>query len=282
MKKILITGSTGFVGKALIALLEKEHEYKILETGNSKTIDLTNWENVKKLPHVDIIIHLAAKSFIPDSFKNPAQFYQNNILSTLNILEKAKIDASKVIFLSTYVYGSPQYLPIDESHPKQPLNPYTQSKILCEELCEAYSRDFNVSVIIFRPFNIYGLGQSKHFFIPTIINQLNNDSIELTDPRPKRDFIYIDDVIEAIRLAINHFKYPFSLYNLGSGISTSIQEVVAIITKISQTETKVNYSNQIRQGEVLDTVADIQKIKKELQWTPKYSIEMGLDRILNT
>jgi nucleoside-diphosphate-sugar epimerase len=280
MNRILVTGSEGFVGKALVKLL-KSYSYEVLQVGGSKIINLNDKKIVEQLPVVDVIVHLAARSFVPDSFRKPSEFYYNNFLSTLNILEKAKKDCSKVIFFSTYVYGSPQYLPIDEAHPKQPLNPYTQSKILCEDLCEAYNRDFNLPIIIFRPFNIYGHGQSDHFFIPTIIKQMEKTTILLNDPRPKRDFIYIDDVVEAIRLALENFKSNFTIYNLGSGISTSINEVVHLIEEILMKKVEVNYSNQVRQGEVLDTIANIDKIKSELNWYPRYSIKLGLERLLS-
>lgn len=275
MKKILVTGSQGFVGKNLTPVLESLG-YDLIKVGNSKLTNLTDWKSVEQLPKSDTIVHLAAKSFIPDSFNNPLNFYQNNINSTLNILEKARIDSSNIIFLSTYVYGIPQYLPIDENHQRQPLNPYTQSKIICEDLCEAYNRDFGVPVTIFRPFNIYGIGQSNNFFIPTILNQLKQNKIQLQDPRPKRDFIYIGDVIEALVMAISNIKSQFVIYNLGTSVSTSISEVVELIQQILNKNIKIHYSNQMRQGEVLETISNIDKIKADLGWKPKFSLKDGL------
>ena len=220
MIKILITGSKGFIGSSLLLSLQSK-DYDITEIGTSKTQNLCDWEFVDKIRKVDVIIHLAGKSFVPDSFSNPLYFYNNNIISTLNILEKAKKDGAKVIFVSTYVYGNPEYLPIDEKHKLDPQNPYTQSKIVGEELCKAYNRDFNVPITIFRPFNIYGLGQGVRFFIPTLLSQLHNNEIYLNDSRPRRDFIYIDDAISAIEQAINVNVNSLNIYNLGSGVSTS-------------------------------------------------------------
>jgi UDP-glucose 4-epimerase len=273
--KILLTGNNGFVGKALSSSL-KSKLYEVIESGRSNTLDLCNWQMVKDIPPCEIIIHLASKSFVPDSFKDPLLFYNNNILSTLNILEKAKLDRSKVIFFSTYVYGTPRYLPIDEKHCKDPKNPYTQSKVVCEELCEGYFRDFGVPVTIFRPFNIYGPGQRLSFFIPTIISQVNNNIIQLNDSRPKRDFIYLDDVIEAVHLSISDDKSLFNTYNLGTGISTSVKDVVDLIINISRSKANAVVSNEIRLGEILDTVADISKIRNELNWNPKVTIDEGL------
>jgi UDP-glucose 4-epimerase len=228
------------------------------------------------VPEQEIIIHLASKSFVPASFLDPLSFYNNNISSTLNILEKAKLDGSRIIFFSTYVYGKPSYLPIDENHVKSPLNPYTQSKVICEELCEAYHRDFGVPVTIFRPFNIYGPGQDSSFFIPTIINQLNGDKIELNDSRPKRDFIYIDDVIEAVLKSIISDSNGLSIYNLGTGVSTSVADIVNMIVSLSHSKASVVFSNTIRQGEILDTVADISKTETELKWSPQIPLDKGL------
>lgn len=273
MKKILITGNRGFIGSSLVNLL-KSKSFEIIDSGD--TINLTDWEAVRNIPKAEIIVHLASKNFVPESFKTPLTYYNNNILSTLNILEKAKVEGSKVIFFSTYVYGNPLYLPIDENHTTNPKNPYTHSKLICEELCEAYHRDFGVPFTIFRPFNIYGPGQNLSFFIPTIINQINNEVIQLNDSRPKRDFIYIDDAVEAIFLSIIDNIDLFRMYNLGSGVSTSVKDIVDLIINLSKSKARVHFSDQIRQGEILDTVADISKIKNELHWTPKTSLEKGI------
>lgn len=275
MKKILITGSKGFVGSALLKVLQSKGN-QVIETHRNDNNNLCDSDYVNNLPTTDVIIHLAGKTFVPDSFTNPLSFYNNNILSTLNILEKAKKDSSKVIFFSTYVYGNPEYLPINEDHKIDPRNPYTHSKIICEELCKAYNRDFNVPVTIFRPFNIYGANQGLSFFIPTIISQLNNKEIHLNDSRPKRDFIYIDDVVDAVEKSLHLSKHTFIVYNLGTGISTSIREVLDLLIKISKSNAKVIFSEIERKGEILDTIADISKIKCDLNWQPKVSIEEGL------
>lgn len=275
MKKILITGSRGFVGRSLISLL-KTKSFEILQAEGSSSLNLCEWEAVKNIPKSEIIVHLASKSFIPDSFKKPLSFYNNNILSTLNILEKAKVDGSKVIFFSTYIYGTPMYLPIDENHKKSAQNPYTQSKLVCEDLCEAYYRDFGVPIIIFRPFNIYGPGQKLPFFIPAIISQINNKVIQLNDSRPKRDFIYIDDVVDAVLLSIANNENLFRIYNIGSGVSTSVKDIVYSIINLSKSKAQVLFTNEMRQGEILDTVANISKIQNELHWKPKIAINRGL------
>lgn len=280
MKRVLISGSSGFVGQHLCNKLKEIGIYEFFETGNSQTTNLCNIEEVENLPVCDLIVHLAAKSFVPDSFLNPSKFYRNNIDNTINLLEKARKDNAKFIFLSTYVYGNPEYQPIDESHIVNALNPYTQSKLVCEDICKGYSRDFGVPVIIFRPFNVYGKNQNKNFFIPTIISQLGNDSIILKDPRPKRDFIYVDDLVDAIVAGIDIDFMGIEIYNIGSGVSVSVKETVEIIARVSQSNAKVVFTNEIRQGEILDTVANISKAKRILGWAPKISLEEGLKRLI--
>lgn len=280
--KILITGARGFIGDFLVNLLDLKR-FKLNAFLNSSTLNLCNWDLVSKTPKSDLIIHLAAKNFVPDSFLNPLDFYNNNISSTLNILEKARKDNSRLIFFSTYVYGIPEYLPVDEKHQSNPLNPYTQSKLICEQLCMAYNRDFGIPITIFRPFNVYGPGQNSSFFIPSIIKQINNDFIYLDDSRPKRDYIYVDDVISAIYKCIinENLSDSFNIYNLGTGISTSVKDVAKLILEVSQSKSKLIFSNKVRQGEVLETKADIKKIKKELKWNYKISLREGIEKIIN-
>jgi UDP-glucose 4-epimerase len=197
---------------------------------------------------------------------------------TLNVLEKARKDKAKVIFLSTYVYGEPQYLPIDENHVTSPKNPYTQSKLICEQLCEAYFRDFTVSSTIFRPFNIYGPGQNFSFLIPTLFNQSKSTSIKLQDPRPKRDFIYVQDVVDAIIWSISNVSVGFDIFNLGSGSSISIGELASIIKQITKSNATLEFSNEIRKGEVLETIANCSKFQDHSSWSSQISLIEGLSR----
>ena len=192
-KVIAVTGSSGFIGSHLISGLQSAG-YNLLEIDIENGFDILDWKKLNKIGKFDIMIHLAAKSFVPDSFKNPKRFFEFNYLSTLNALEISKNHNAKFIYFSSYLYGNPKYLPIDENHPFSPHNPYAQSKLICEKLCEGYYRDFNVPITIFRPFNIYGSGQSGNFVIPSIIDQLNNGMLTLKDPRPKRDYVHVKDI----------------------------------------------------------------------------------------
>ena len=279
--KIGITGSEGFIGKYLVEELSKtNHELVLLDL--SIGIDVCNWSQLQNISNIDVFIHLANKSFVPDSYKNPKSFYETNIISTLNILELCRKNNSKLIFLSSYVYGHPDYQPIDEKHPVRAFNPYAQSKIICESLCEGYSRDFKIPIIIFRPFNIYGIGQNESFLIPTIIKQAKDGKIVVKDDRPKRDYIYIEDVVSAIRKAIEYDpENGFDVFNLGSGKSYSVKEVIECVIEIFSKKIEYICTDEIRPNEILDTVAEINKAKTQLFWTSQKSLKEGLRLIIH-
>jgi len=277
--KIAITGSSGFVGKHLIQKL-RLLKAEIIEIDLDKGIDIVNWEIISRVGAFDVLLHLAAKSFVPDSFTDPSSVYNTNILGTLNVLELCKKYNARMIYISSYVYGNPEYLPIDENHRVNATNPYAQSKLIGEDLCKAYYRDFNVPTFIFRPFNIYGKGQNAKFLIPSIIEQAKTGKVVLNDSRPKRDFIYIDDIVNAYIKAIYFDLKSIEIVNLGSGSSTSVMELVQIIKTKMQDEFTVSYREIIRKSEVLNTVADISRAQYLLNWKPKISLEEGLSDII--
>lgn len=282
-KKILVTGYNGFLGRELVKKLEENGTEVIkLEDNTGKKIDVRNWEQIKEYKDLDIIYHLAAVTFIPYSFKNPRKTYEVNLLGTLNILELGRlVDVEKIVTMSSYVYGQPQYLPIDENHPLNSNNPYTKSKIIMEQLCEAYSTDFDLNCVIFRPFNIYGVGQNKNFLIPSIIKQLISGKIELKDPEPKRDFIYISDVINAL-LKVENLNEKFNIFNIGYGKSYSVQEIVNKIVELYGKPVKIEYTGERRKNEITDTVANFKKAEEKLGWKPIINIEVGLQYMLNS
>jgi len=283
MITVVITGSKGFIGKHLVKELKsKTNDIKIIEIDLENGYDITKKEQLQDIKHFDILIHLAAKSYVPDAFINPSDFYYVNIIGTLNVLELCRKYNARMIYTSSYVYGAPDYLPIDEKHPLKAFNPYAQSKLMGEDLCHAYFRDFDISSIIMRPFNIYGEGQGDHFLIQSIINQAKSGMISLKDSRPKRDYIYIDDVVDAYIKAINYKNSGVEIFNLGSGRSTSIKELTDIISFHFNSSFKVVFSEERRKNEVLETLASTVKVKDELKWTPKISINDGVSEIINS
>lgn len=280
--KILITGHSGFIGKYLIKELTKTNNELVL-CDISDGIDICNWDEVKDFCGIDIVIHLANLSFVPASYKEPKKFYEVNYLGTLNMLELCRLNNAKMIYFSSYMYGTPQYQPIDENHPLSAYNPYAQTKLICENLCDGYNRDFNVSIIIFRPFNIYGNGQNPDFLIPTIINQAKTGKIIIKDDRPKRDYIHVTDIVNAILKAteVINSSSGLQIFNLGSGKSHSVKEIIDIVLQLSDKDIEYQCTNETRQNEVINTIANITKIKKELGWEPKISLREGLKSMLD-
>lgn len=277
--KIAITGSSGFTGKRLTEhLISLNHE--VIKIDLQEGIDITDFNNLKEIPKFDIIYHLAAKSFVPESYLNPLDFYRVNINSTINTLELCKKYSAKYIFVSSYVYGNPQYLPIDENHPVSSFNPYADSKLMGENLCRSYNKYFNLQIIIVRPFNIYGPNQTHNFLIPFILNQAIDGKIELNDPNPKRDFIYIDDLIKLYAKLISYDLSNFEIFNAGFGKSYSVREIVEIITGLFNSKIEVKYLNMLRPNEVKDTICNNQKAKTLLNWSPKIDIKEGLSQII--
>jgi UDP-glucose 4-epimerase len=289
--KIIVTGSSGFIGTHLVKKLrELKHEVTELDIING--IDITDWEQINNISRFDVFIHLAARIFVPDSYKFPREMYNLNIGGTLNVLELCRINNAKMVYASSYVYGVPQYLPIDEKHPTVAFNPYCRSKLISEDLCRSYNEDFGVPIVVFRPFNIYGKGLNENLLIPLILSQIRKSGkiilkdprpkrrksgkIILKDPRPKRDFIHVDDAVAAYIKALDFKSDDLEIFNLGSGISYSVKEIAEMLASNFSEDIKIEFSNEIRKNEVLDTVADISSIKNKVGWEPVISFSDGL------
>lgn len=278
--RVAVTGSAGFIGKNLVPALQADG-IEVLEISRAKGFNIEQWDTVKNIPRCDLVIHLAAKTFVPDSFDTPREFYDVNQRATLNAMELARLWKARVIHMSSYLYGAPQYLPVDENHAINPHNPYAQTKLISENIVQGYGRDFKLDGFIFRLFNLYGPDQDDSLLIPTILKQVKSGNVVLKDPRPKRDFIHITDVVNAIRKAIGTEVKGIEILNLGSGTSHSVKEVVDVFKKYSKNPFEVTYTNEYRPGEVLDSVASTKKINKFLSWTPQVDFESGISKLLN-
>jgi len=279
-KRILVTGDSGFVGSHLVeGLKQKGAEVVSFKSSDGHRIDLRDWESIRGLDDLDIIYHLAGVTYVPFCFVNPRETYEVNVLGTLNMLELSRLcDVEKFVFASSYVYGHPQYLPVDEKHPVQPTNPYAGSKVAAERLCSDYNRDFGIKCAILRFFNIYGEGQSNNFLIPKIAGQLRNGKVELEDPGPKRDFIYISDVIDAY-IKSSELDANYEIFNIGYGKSYSVEEIVNKMVRLWDRDVEVHYSDNRRTNEIMDIVSDIGKAEDKLNWKPQVSIEAGLRKM---
>lgn len=272
-KRILVTGSSGFIGSRLVMTL-RNHGF-IVEEFDRHMGDISSHQF--SYDHLDHIVHLASLVFVPASWENPASFYQTNVLGTVNILELCRKMNCPITYLSSYVYGTPQYLPVDENHPVLPASPYNHSKLLAEDTCRYYSTTFNFPATVLRPVNIFGPNQNPDFLIPKIIGQAFDpavDTIEVIDLRPKRDFLFIDDLINAI---IKSFGLDrFDIYNIGSGYSISVEELIKTILAVSGIDKPYYAPNIERKNETWDVYNDISKIRKQLGWQPETGFAEGI------
>ncbi|MDP4281275.1 MAG: NAD-dependent epimerase/dehydratase family protein [Bacteroidota bacterium] len=281
MKRILVTGADGFTGKHLVARLRAEgHEVTGFDIAQG---DIAGFDPFEKYTYqsIDYVFHLAGKTFVPESWQRPYEFYRVNNLGTLNALEFCRHSGSNLTYISSYLYGSPEYLPVDEKHPVKAYNPYAHSKVLAESLCRQYKTLFGLESIIIRPFNIYGPGQSGLFLIPEVIQKVLKPSIpvvEIMDGKPKRDFLFVDDYIDALVLSM---EWPRETVNLGSGSSASVKEIVEEVMQISGIHKPVKDSGSARPNEIPDLYADISFARK-LGWNPVSSLHEGLEKCIDS
>ena len=220
---------------------------------------------------------------MPHSFNNPHIFYKTNFDTTLNALELCRKYQAKLIYISSYVYGTPKYLPVDEKHDIVPFNPYAQSKVICEKLCEGYHRDFDIDITVFRPFNLYGYGQ-KNLIIAEIVEKIKSGEkvVNLRNSMPRRDYVNIADAVEGLYLAMNSNLTGYHVFNIASNQSYSVKELTEIFKKyLKNIDIRFSFDdNQIRKNEVYETRGSYEAAKSIIGWVPKISFESGIKEIL--
>lgn len=279
MNKIIVTGSKGFLGNALVKRL-KEESYDIFLTTRNQG-DITSEYFWKELPKADFLVHLAARTHVPTSWNNPNEFIHTNTFGTQLALDWCYKNNAKLILASAYIYGIPMNIPISESEKPSPNNPYALSKFLGEKCAVFYSEYFKLDVTVLRIFNIFGAEQNKNFLIPSILNQvLNSDRIEVESLYPKRDYIYINDVVNSIIKSLKYTK-GCNIVNIGSGKTHSVSDVISLAQTIGGTSLPVICKNNDRFCEIPITKANIENAKKNLRWEPSYSLYDGLSETLN-
>lgn len=277
MPEVLITGANGFIGKALSDQLRHNH-HRVTEItrADGDIAAATTWE---KLPHHQLVFHLAARTFVPESWNHPTEFIQTNTIGTLQALEYCRKNNASLVYISSYLYGNPLSLPISESAPVHTPNPYALSKKNAEDLCLFYRQCYGVNITIIRPFNLYGEEQNDSFLIPQLVKQaIEQQSYHVKDLAPKRDYLHIADFIRALMATID--LKGLHIINLGSGISYSVQEIISLINQLEGKNYPIHCENIRRQNEIMDTVADISLANQLLHWKPAVSIETGLQRML--
>ena len=306
-KQVLVTGSDGFIGSHLVeTLLEEGCQIRafvyynsfnswgwldslsedILEKIEIFTGDIRDPNGVETaMKGCDVIFHLAALIAIPFSYHSPDSYVDTNIKGTLNVLQAAKkLGVEKVLVTSTSeVYGTAQYVPIDEKHPFQGQSPYSATKIGADRLAESFYRSFNLPVVIVRPFNTYGPRQSARAVIPTIITQIlkGKNDISLGSIHPTRDLNYVEDTVDGFIKALAAPKIEGEVINIGSGFEISIGNLAQVIAELLGTKIAIKESSErVRpaDSEVERLLADNQKAKELLKWSPKNSGLAGLSQ----
>jgi len=306
--KVLVTGSEGFIGSHLTELLvEKGFEVKAFVRYNFKnnwgwleeskykndieiyTGDVRDFDSVyDAMKDVDVVFHLAALIGIPYSYISPLAYIKTNTEGTYNVLESGrKLNLKRIIITSTSeIYGTAQYVPIDEQHPYNPQSPYAASKAAADHLALSYYRSFGTPVTIIRPFNTYGPRQSARAVIPTIISQIlaGKKQIKLGNLSPTRDLNYVKDIANGFITVGLHENTVGDVYNLGTGQEISIGDLAEKIIELTEKEVEIIEDTQrIRpeKSEVERLLSNAEKAKKTTGWEPKYMLEEGLKETID-
>jgi UDP-glucose 4-epimerase len=300
--RMLITGGAGFIGSYLCEkYTEEEHIVLCLDnflSGNLLNVrHLLDYRNFKLIKgdirdfdllerivrDVDVVFHLAAQIHVDRSYVEPRLTYEINVMGTQNVLEVARIyDVKKVIHSSTSeVYGSAQYVPIDEKHPLDAPHPYGASKIAADRMCNAYIQTYGMDISIPRFFNIFGPRQRDigyggviSIFTRRVLN--NMPPVIYGDGLQTRDYTYVEDAARAFDLILNH-KSKLEPINIGTGKEVSIIDLANLIIELCGKKGKIKPVHVApRIGEVKKLIADARKAKKILRWEPRYGLKEGL------
>jgi len=298
--RILVTGGAGFIGSHLCKKLSNStRNLTIYDNLSSGTI-----ENVKHLPKVrfvkgdildlkklcnvekaDLIFHLAAQVVVPYSMENPIEDFETNARGTLNVLEKARKDDARVVFASSAaVYGTPTKLPTPEDYGFNPFSCYGLSKVVGEEYCEMYSKQYGLDVTILRLANVYG--SRCHGVINDFLDKIsrNPEKLEITGTGlQSRDFVHISDAVEALTLSAVSENAVVKTFNIGFGKTTKIIDLAKMILKILglSDKTVITTTNVPWQGDINTIWFDISKVQKDLKWHPKTSLEDNLKELIS-
>lgn len=305
MKRVLVTGADGFIGSHLVeSLLEKGYEVKAFSYYNSFntwgwldtlpkdklreievfTGDIRDPNGVREaMKGVEEVLHLAALIAIPFSYHSPDSYVDTNIKGTLNVLQAARqLETQRVLVTSTSeVYGTAQYVPIDEKHPYQGQSPYSATKIGADRLAESYYRSFNMPISIVRPFNTFGPRQSARAVIPTIISQLlaGKEEIKLGALTPTRDFNYVKDTASGFIAIAESDKTIGEEINIATQQEISIGDLAQeIISQINPKAKIICDEQRLRpeKSEVNRLLGSNEKIKKLTDWKQQYTFEQGI------
>lgn len=304
-KKVLITGADGFIGSHLTErLLEEGCKVKAFVYYNS----FNSWGWLDTLPKekkdkieifagdirdpygvktamkdIDVVFHLAALIAIPFSYHSPDSYVDTNVKGTLNVVQAAKdLKTERILVTSTSeVYGTAQYVPIDEKHPRQPQSPYSATKIGADSLADSFYRSFNLPVTIVRPFNTFGPRQSARAVIPTIITQLLSgmEEIKLGDVTPTRDLLFVKDTVEGFVAIAKADKTIGEEVNIATQSEITVKDLAeSLISQINNKAKIITDEVRLRpeKSEVFRLFGSKEKISQLTDWKQKYSLHEGL------
>jgi UDP-glucose 4-epimerase len=298
-KNIFVTGGAGFIGshlcKNLSNLTSNLTIYDNLSSGKVENVkhlpkvhfvkaDILNLKKLFSQEKADLIYHLAAQVVVPYSMENPLEDFETNARGTLNVLEKARKDDARVVFTSSAaVYGNPTKLPTPEDYGFNPFSCYGLSKVVGEEYCNMYSKQYGLDITILRLANVYGSG--CHGVISDFLDKINRNPEKLEiigTGLQSRDFVHVSDVVDAFTLAAVSEVAVGETYNIGFGKTTKIIDLAKIILTIMNLseKTAITTTNVSWKGDVNTILFDVNKAKKELKWTPKIRLEDNLRELI--
>lgn len=315
---ILVTGGAGYIGShCVMALLENNNDVVIfdnLSTGHIETVqtlqkygnvefqqgDLTNFDDINsvfKNFNIEKVVHFAAFSQVGESVVNPQKYYINNVCGTINLLRAMlENNVKKIVFSSTAAtYGEPVYIPIDEKHPQNPINPYGQSKLMIEKIMDDYNKAYELKSVRLRYFNVAGADLKSRIgewhdpethLIPNILKstfhngktfQMFGDDYDTKDGTCVRDYINVEDLAQAHLLALKYLDEggETNFFNLGTNDGNTVKEVFAACEKVTQKDIPVEMKPR-RAGDPASLVADNNKAKENLNWNPKHTLEESI------
>jgi len=297
--RILVTGGAGFVGSHVCPLLNENGSDVVivddLSVGSETNVpdeiriinqDITEPETVDTVSEVnpDVVLHLAAIHYVPYCSDHPGEAHGTNVVGTRHILEGARrADVSKVVFASSAAVYPPREGSNPEESELEPIDVYGETKLLGEDLCQLFAADTGTPTAAARLFNIFGTNETNPHLIPAIIDQVKSgNEVELGNITPRRDFVFVTDVAEALRrMIVGDPVTTYRPYNVGTGQSRSVEEVFETVKGLMERDIElVQDENRMRESDRSNLEADLSRIRSELGWEPSVSFEDGIRQVL--
>lgn len=292
MMKVLITGSYGLLGSYLCEKLSKDHKVFGLDLRQGPYTnvvgDIQDFNLVERLvSHVDVVIHCAAQTSVAKSVEDPLFDAKNNVIGTLNLLEAAKRSSGLRRFIyvsSAAVYGFPNYVPVDEDHPKKPISPYSVSKLTGELYTTIFHRLYGVPTVCIRPFNVYSEHRNQDSSSSGVISKFlyriarGLPPVIYGDGEQTRDFVNVRDLVDMVVLTMENDDVVGETFNCGTGRGVSINNLARLMISLSGKNLKLKYSGG-RLGDIKHSCADIRKAQRVFGYKPKVSLEQGLKEL---